>query len=748
MKRLFIAEKPSLAKAIFEGLGGSPTAKMVDACYTIGDDTITALYGHALRVSEPHEYNEDLKIWRLEDLPIKSIYPPTLKPIDESKTRLKEIIKMIDKTQVIVGAGDCDASGQNIVDEILTYIDNNKPVLRLLISDMNLKPVQKALANLEPNEKYKNLGLSELARSLGDQLFGFNLTRAYSLKAREYGFNGLTVIGRVQTAVMGLVNSRTLLNQNHNESFYYDINSKFQVGSNSFNGKYQTTEKDAVDEKGRIIEEDNAEQILNSCGDIGVVKSVITKPVKTPPPMPFNLSSIQQIGARKWGYSASETLEVMQELYDLRLTTYPRSDCRYLSEEHFNSSSEILKSLKKGMPELSDFIGDADINIKHKAFNTDKITAHHAICPTEKSSEKSALNEKQKNLYELVINNFISLFYPDSIRDKTKITIANNDNEFIATQSVLVSLGWEVLSKGDIEKEFVNGVDLSKLEINQEITCSSNEIDSKKTTPPKYFVESTLLAAMTKAAKEIKDPNLRKILELKDKDNSAESGSIGTEATRASILEKVKENTGLITLVEEKGYKEKVWKTTVQGQELCSILPNEIVAPDTSAIWSEKTSLIKDGKLTVEEFLAYIDEYLHTQIANVKEQGFKITPNMESCPKCNSGFIGQRKGTNGIFWACNNHPSCVITFPDANGKPDLTAKQKRAPIVSSHKCPECEKGLIRRKSKKKIKGNISYFWSCSGYPDCEVLISDRAGKPNYSKVKNPEKQNQAPDKDA
>ena len=740
MKRLFIAEKPSVAKAIFEALGGSPTAKMIDARYTIGNDTITSLFGHAIRVNEPHEYDEKYKVWRLEDLPIKSVYPPTFQPIEESKLRLEQIKTMIDSTDVIVGATDRDAAGQIILDELITYLKYSKPVLRILISDMNIKPVQKALDNLEPNEKYKNLGLSELARAIGDQLFGFNLTRAYSLKARDSGFNSVIPIGRVQSAVLGLVNSRTLLNKNHDESFFYEIISNYQIGSESFNAKYQATENDIIDEKKRIIDLDNAKEITSNCVDTGTISNISSKPLKTPPPMPFNLSAIQQVSAKKWGYSASETLGIVQELYDqFHLVTYPRSDCRYLSEEHFSNRKEVLNALKRGMPGFSNIIDNADIDIKHKAFNTNKITAHHAICPTEKSRENCNLNEKQKNIYELIANSFIGLFYSDSVREKTRLSIINNGNEFIATQSNLVSRGWEVLSKADIESEQINGVDLRALTVNQVVNISSTDIQSKKTTPPKYFVESTLLAAMTKAAKEIKDPNLRKILELKDENNSAECGSIGTEATRAGILEKLKENTGLLNIVDEKGYKEKVWKTTTQGQELCSILPDEIVAPDTSAIWSEKTQLIAEGKLSVEEFLSFIDDYLKVQVADVKDKGFKITPNMESCPKCNDGFIGQRKGSNGVFWACNKHPKCLITFPDKNGKPDLTAKQKRAPIVSNFKCPQCEKGLIRKKSKKKVKGNVSYFWSCSSYPECEILIPDKAGKPNYDKAKLPEK---------
>jgi len=738
MKRLFIAEKPSLAKAIFEGLGGSPSTKMTNGCYTIGDDKITACFGHMLELFEPDDYDEKYKIWRIEDLPIKSIYPPKLKIKPESEQRLQVIFKLIDEADEIINSGDIDASGQNLIDEILTYVDNKKPVKRILISDMNINPVKKALNNLKPNEDFVKLGHSDLARSIGDQLFGFNLTRAYTLQGLKQGFSGVLNVGRVKSTVIGLVNARTLANKNHNESFYYDLIGDFKSNSGNFKAKLLPTDTDIIDEKNRLIDESNAKSIKDNFTSESIVISAVTKPEKKAAALPFNLSSLQQVCAKKWGYSADKTLEIVQELYETKkLLTYPRSDCRYLSDEHYNSKEQIFNAIKNTLPELSDIIENADLNLKHKGFDGEKITAHHAICPTEKSGEFSDLSTPEKNIYELVVQNFISLFYAESVRNKTKIEIKNNEYIYIANQSVMVSQGWESLFKNDDSNKDknTNSTDLALLEKGDEIIGLSVDIEKKKTTPPKYFVESTLLAAMTKAAKFIEDPELRKLLELKDKDNSAESGSIGTEATRANILKQIAENSNIVSVVEEKGYKEKVWKTTQQGQDFCAALPKEIIAPDTSAVWSEKQKLIEQGKMSVPEFLEYLDDYIKERVAEVKKDGINITPNMESCPNCKTGFVGQRKGVNGLFWACNNHPECKSAFPDLNGKPNFNAKQKRAPIVSKHKCPECEKGLIRKTSKKKVKGKIAYFWGCSGYPECETTLLDKAGKPNYNTVR-------------
>ncbi|WP_190322227.1 DNA topoisomerase, partial [Candidatus Enterovibrio escicola] len=435
---------------------------------------------------------------------------------------------------------------------------------------------------------------------------------------------------------------------------------------------------------------------------------------------------------------AGETLDVMQSLYEIhKLLTYPRADCRFLSEEHLADATDIFKAISRTMPKYEIAINEVNIDFKHKAFNSEKITAHHAICPTEKSGENLTLTAKEKNIYELVASSFIALFYLDSVRDKTRVVVNCGKNRtYVATQSILREQGWETLFKEDIKTDKPRiGVDLSTLKQDQALICEKISIEQKKTKPPKYFVESTLLAAMTHAAKFIEDPELRAALEAKDKDNAAESGSIGTEATRASILTKLAANVNLVTVDNEKGYTEKVWKTTTQGQDFCKVLPKEIIAPDTSAIWSQQQLLIKEGQLTVKSFVSSLDTYLYERITEIKSNGISITPNMQPCPQCKTGFLGERNGKNGIFWSCNTHPDCQTSYPDKNGQPNLAVKPKRPLTVSNHKCPKCEKGLIRRKRTKPIKGKVSYFWSCSGYPKCETTFFDRVGKPNFKSMR-------------
>lgn len=729
---LYIAEKPSLAKAIFEGLGGNPQTQKAEGYYQHKEHIVTYCVGHLMELYDPQDYDERYAKWTLADLPIPTVYPPKLKAKPDTKSQLQTVLNLINKADSIVHAGDPDDEGQLLVDEVLNYAQNNKPVKRLLVADLNLAPVQKALANMKPNDTFIPSGMSALARSIGDQSFGYNLTRACTLKGREKGFQGVLNVGRVQSAVLGLVNARTLANQNHQASFYYDITATFDCGGHAIKAKHNPSDADQVDEKGRLISESNARFIQDKVKEKnGLITLAITKPEKKQPPQPLNLSTLQQLCAKAFGFSAEKTLTVTQSLYEThKLLTYPRTDNRFLSDEHFYQSNDVLNAIKTTLPTLREASEHADTTQKHKAFNAEKIEAHHAIIPTIKSSSESALSADERHVYELVARYFIGLFYPESVRDKTKVMFEVEGVQFSATQSVLVQQGWEVLHRSEKEENSTpQGFDLSELKSNSQAACLDTEVEKKKTNPPKYFTESTLLSAMTRAASFIDDPELRAKLEAKDKDSS-DRGSIGTEATRASILAKLAANTNLVTITEEKGYKEKVWKTTKQGQEFCQALPDEVIKPDISAMWAEKQALIKQGEMTVEDFIADVDQYIATRIDALNKDGINITANTVPCPDCGKPLF-QRMGKHGKFWSCTGYPECSNAYPDKHGKPDFTPRAK--PVVSQHKCPTCGKGLIRRKASR---GKGKYFWGCSGYPDCTTMLFDRKGRPDFDSAKN------------
>ncbi|MGF1832005.1 DNA topoisomerase 3 [Photobacterium angustum] len=733
--RVFIAEKPSLAAAIFKGLGGNTNDKK-QGYYQKGSDIVTWCFGHLLCLKNPEDMDDKYKSWSLDTLPIPTQYPPQYKPRADSKKQLNTVLSLIKQAETIVAAGDPDPEGNYLIDEILTYCNNQKPVLRLLIADLNDEPVKKALANMQPNENFKHLTYKAMARAIADQIYGYNLTRAYTLKAREKGFDAVLNIGRVITTLIGMVNERTLANERHVKSFYYDVTGHMQINDQDITAKLQPHDDIDMDEKNRFISDHQVYLIQEAAkNETATITSIVTNHDKRPAPMPFNLSKLQIEASNKWGYKPKQTLDIVQSLYEThKLLTYPRSDNQFLSDAHLAHSESILTAIKHTAQTLSDCVEQAASTSTHKAFNAAKIEGHHAIIPTEKNGEHLSLTEQERNIYELVAKRFIALFYPASIREKTVVDIRVLDRPYRATQTYVDSQGWEVIFKGEhIDDKNANPFDLKSLKEGSSGCCTAIDVVKKEAQPPKYFTDATLLKAMTEAAKFIKDPHLRKQLEAKDKNTKGENGSIGTEATRSGHIEKLGSLKKLITMTKEKGYKTQVYKTTPAGQQFCALLPEEIIMPDLSAIWEGNFDQIAKGHLSVPVFIKAVDSYITEQVNAVKANGVNITlPDAVPCPVCQQGKLIRRKGKNGYFHACHRYPDCKTVFPDVKGKPNLSPTPKTPSNVKKSEtefCKQCGHPLIRRPSKKAG----TFWWGCSGFPKCKVRFFDRDGKPDRDK---------------
>ncbi|MCW8336451.1 DNA topoisomerase, partial [Vibrio paucivorans] len=332
----------------------------------------------------------------------------------------------------------------------------------------------------------------------------------------------------------------------------------------------------------------------------------------------------------------------------------------------------------------------------------------------------------------LVAKRFIALFYPESERSKVILDIGCTNRCYRASQTTLIKQGWEVIFKGEHQDEpNQNDLDLGSVAKGTQGQGLTLEMEQRETKPPKYFDDAGLLKAMTQAAKFIKDPELRKTLEAKDKDTAGENGSIGTEATRSGHIEKVGKLTHLVSLSKEKGYKNPVYKTTEAGQEFCSLLPDEIVRPDISAIWEGSLDKIAKQEHTIEAFLSDVDRYVSTQVEQVKSQGVPFVQRQGvTCPTCQQGTLTKRSGKNGPFHACNRYPDCKTTFPDDDGKPNLNPKPRQTFTPSTEEfCKQCGNPLVRRPGKKEG----SFWWGCSGFPKCKVRFFDQNGKPDWDK---------------
>ena len=395
--RLFIAEKPELAKAITTGLNGS--LQREDGYFKVGDNLVTWAYGHILGLAMPEDYNEKFKTWSLEDLPLPiGTGQNSFKylPIASSKKQLNIILDLINSKEVtkIVNAGDNDEEGQILIDEILMYANNNKPVERVLISDLTEKGVKKALQEIKSNDDFKGLSDSGFSRSQADWTVGINFTRAYTKLAQSLGYQGVLSVGRVQTPILGLIVARDKEIESHQSSFYYTVKGSFNSNNILFNANLK------VDE--RITDEEIANKILNCKGVNGTILKAVNEQKRINPPLPYNLIDLQADGAKKFGYKPDKTLDITQSLREKhKLITYNRSDNSYLPETLFEQAPATLESIKANLLDFKDFVDGANVSIKSLAWNTANTTAHHGIIPTVQNVNIEDLSKDEKNIYTL-----------------------------------------------------------------------------------------------------------------------------------------------------------------------------------------------------------------------------------------------------------------------------------------------------------------------------------------------------------
>ncbi len=714
MKRLFIAEKPELAKAIVEGLGGGSRQ---DTHYICGQDKVTWCIGHMLEMYTPEDYDAKYKKWLIDDLPI---YHPEIKHKIKTNTKSQflAIQRLMNEADTIVNAGDPDPAGQQIIDEILDFCKNKKPVLRFMTNDNNLSVIKKALNNLTNNSDYYQIYQSALARSWGDQLYGFNMTRAYTVKAKEQGYEGIISVGRVQTPILGLVVRRDRLNANHEKQFYFEVIGDFNFINFSFPAKYIPLESSPVDDKKRLTDKDYALKITNDCSkQPASIISSDSSVKELSPPLPYSILKLQVAAAKQYNYKPDRVMKITQELREkYKLITYNGTDCQYLNEEQHIDAPHVLNAISKTAAEYTDISNKADPKIMSRAFNNKNVSAHHAIIPTQAVVDLSTLKEPLRNIYLLVAQAYIAQFYPKQQYRETKIVLNCATHQFNVRSKIVVSDGWKILYKqdrnDDSESDESIAIDLSSLITDDSGQCVAMNVLDKETKPLPLYTMAALLNDLTKVAKYIKDPEIKKLLIAKDKDKKGENGGIGTSRTRDVILARLFK----VGFLAEKG--KKVISTAV-GQQLFDSLPEIATNPDMTALWHEQQSLIESGDNTTLNFITELVSFISKQVADVKVNGLTIAVESHKCHKCDDGFLRRRGGASGVFWACNKYPDCNATLPNKSGKPDYKS-------LETHSCPGCNSNI------KRIKGKFGFFWPC---PNCKSTFKDKKGKPDTSPKK-------------
>lgn len=720
--RLFIAEKPDIAKAIRDALGGG---KQEDGYFICGNNYITWCFGHMLRLADPEEYDPKYKQWNLAHLPF--CFMPYKKVVsDDKKAQVKVILNLIKKADSIVHAGDPDDEGQLLVDELLDYANCTKPVERILMNDNNINVVKKELTRLRPNSEFRYLSARAEARSVGDQLYGYNLTRAYTLATNEK----LTV-GRVQTPVLGLVVRRCRENASHVKSYFYTGSAEFEVNNIIYKGRYIIKDTDEKDDKGRLVNEEQIKSVIEAIKNQNctIIKAVTTAKEQSPV-LPYNLLKLQSDASRKFGIKSHEVKNITQSLREKhKLITYNRSDCEYLNDEHHIDAPDVLEAIKNTATIFGNVINKADIKIKSRAFNSSKVSAHHAIIPTTNTANFESLTDKEQKIYMLIARAYIAQFFPKMMYDETEIITECKGFQFITTSRVIKSLGWKALYKNDADNEDLKEdnnlveIDLRMLQANMTGKNIASIYEKKETKPLPLYTESTLLNDLTRVAKYIKDENLRKLMLEKDKDKAGEHGGIGTPATRDVILKNLKDR-GFLT---EKG---KNIISTPTGEKLYDLLPDQAKYPDMTAIWHDQAKSINSYE-DVNKFINELMTYIGNEVETIKKSDIQINSALK-CPKCHKDTFTRiaipRKTP---FWACSDKENCGHTANDEAGKP---VEKQEAVISDIFKCKLCNSGLIRRTGKSKRTKKPYAFWGCSGYPNCKQTYPDIRGVPDFEKV--------------
>jgi len=651
MKTVILAEKPSQAQSYAEAFKQS---KKKNGYFEVSDDelpsaVITYGYGHLVSLAEPEKYNKDWKKWSLGQLPM---FPDQYK-FEVSKGAAKQfniVKKHLDNADTIIIGTDSDREGENIARSIINLSGNGKKdIKRLWLNSLETDEIRKGLKNLKDGKQFYSTYKEAQTRQIADWLVGMNLSRLYTLYMQNNGLNGVFSIGRVQTPTLFMIYQRNQEIENFISKPFYELYGNFYTEQGEYEGKYSGrfyTE----DELNDFLRENNIDSIskLNRAK----VKNVDVKEKKQQAPRLFSLSDLQATANKRFKYSASKTLSVAQSLYDKKVLSYPRTDTNYIGSPEFNYLKDNLNSyLNLANAEIK--TPQLEENVRF--VNGKKVQEHYAIIPTKTLPELEKLTKDEKNIYLLVMLRTLAMFETPYIYEETKIETLINDVPFKTTGKVEIDKGWKRLYKNNSKKE-KQEKELPKVSKGEEFNASVTK-KQRKTQPPKYYTQGTIITAMKNIGRSVEDEENKEIL------NEAEG--IGTEATRANILDTLKRQ-DYITIKSNNIY------VTEKGKTLCEVVKeDEISDVNMTAQWERYLKKIKNNQGTQEAFLSSIErfiEYLIDKVpktfrnSNIKEHAQAIQEEkiVGTCPECGESIVDKGK-----FYGCTgfNENDCKFSLP-------------------------------------------------------------------------------------
>ena len=646
--RLFLCEKPSQGRDIAKVLGAT---RRGEGCLIGTQTTVTWCIGHLLETAPPEAYGMQYKNWSLDHLPIiPAQWQVEVKP--KTAAQFNVIKRLLSEATTVVIATDADREGEMIARELLERCQYRGPVQRLWLSALNEASIRKALSSLKSGQETFSLYHSAVARSRADWLIGMNLSRLFTLLGRRVGYDGVLSVGRVQTPTLRLVVDRDRAIASFVSVPYWEVEVHLSSMGQPFIASWLPPSS-GQDEAGRCLQQALAIQAVQeiSSGKTATVLSLQTEHFREPPPLPFDLSTLQEVCSRKLGLGAQETLNTAQSLYETyKATTYPRSDCRYLPDSMFNEVPAVFNALLKTDPALRPAFGILDRSLRSRAWNDAKVTAHHGIIPTTEPANLARMSEQERNVYELIRCHYLAHFLPHHEFDRTQVELECGEERLTAVGKQILVQGWKGLFYENTEEDEPSQKHQVLPVLQQGTQCAVNDVELRPmhTAAPKPLTEGDLIKAMKNVAKLVNDPRLKQ--KLRD------TTGIGTEATRAGIIK------GLI----ERGYllkKQRALMASAAAHTLIEAVPAAIADPGMTAIWEQALDEIDAGRLTLDEFVAKQASW----IAQLVEHCGALTLALPvetgpACPICNASML-RRKGKSGPFWSCSHYPDCKGTVP-------------------------------------------------------------------------------------
>lgn len=656
---LVLAEKPSVGKDIGNVLKCSKN----ENGYMEGKEYIvTWALGHLVTLSDPESYDAKYAQWNLEDLPIipKKMKTEVIKQTRKQYGIVKSLMLRKDVTELVI-ATDAGREGELVARWIIEQAEVKKPIKRLWISSVTDKAIKDGFNNLKDGRLYDNLYQSALARSEADWIVGINATRALTTK-----YNAQLSCGRVQTPTVAIIASLEDEIRNFRPVQYYGIEAL--AGGLKFTWQKNNDTK--------TFDKEKCENTINS---LKLKKLEITdisrKRDFTPAPLLYDLTELQRDANNIFGFSAKETLSIMQSLYERhKVLTYPRTDSRYLTEDIVDTLKDRVKACSVGpYAKIGYKISSNSITGNKNFVNNSKVSDHHAIIPTEQTVFLGDLSDKERKIYDLVVKRFLSVLSKPFEFEKITIEGKIENEIFVSRGRITLSMGWKEVYGNYEDEEALD--DYSNEELNlvkkgSQLQVSSIRKTVGETKPPARFTEATLLSAMENPVKFMKgaDKDLKKTI--------GETGGLGTVATRADIIDKL-----FNSFVIEK--KDKFICTTSKGRQLLDLSPVDLKSPVLTARWEQQLNDIAKGKINKNNFINDMVDYTKTIIKEIKTSDKKYIHDNETktkCPDCGS-YLLEVNGKKGTMLVCQNR-ECGY--------------RKGVAQITNARCPNCHKKLELR----------------------------------------------------